>query len=64
MNLFNIRRTFKDKQTKGWPEIYVLVDLHGTIIPGGKSTSDKNDYLEFYPVAKEVLQLSSGRVRR
>ncbi len=61
MNLFNIKRTFSDKQTKGWPEIYVLVDLHGTIIPGGKDPTDKNDYLEFYPVAQEVMQWFSNR---
>lgn len=49
------------KKSKGWPEIYMLVDLHGTIIPGGKSSSDLNDYMEFYPVAKEVLQWVSER---
>jgi hypothetical protein len=38
-----------------------LIDLHGTIIPGGKSTTDQNDYQEFYPDAKEVLQWATGR---
>jgi hypothetical protein len=61
MNLFNVKRTFEMKKAKGWPEIYVLVDLHGTIIPGGKHSADQNDYLEFYPVAQEVLQWFSNR---
>jgi len=61
MNLFNIARTFKMKETKGWPEVYWCIDLHGTIIPSGHSSTDKNDYLTFYPHAKEVLQWLTGR---
>lgn len=61
MNLFNIKRTFAQKQTKGWAEIYILVDLHGTIIPSGRTTSDQEDQLEFYAGAKEVLQWISNR---
>lgn len=61
MNLFNIKKSFEMKKAKGWPEIYLLVDLHGTIIPGGRSTTDKEDMLEFYYGAGEVLQWFSKR---
>jgi hypothetical protein len=61
MNLFNIKKTFEMKKVKGWPEVYFCIDLHGTIIPSGKSSDDKTDYLEFYPGAKEVLQTLSNR---
>jgi hypothetical protein len=61
MNLFNIARTFKMKETKGWPEIYWCIDLHGTIIPSGKSSDDQADYMKMYPNAKEVLQWLNTR---
>lgn len=61
MNLFNIRRSFEMKKAKKWPEIYLCVDLHGTIIPSGHNSEDKNDYLTFYPGAKEVLQWFTKR---
>lgn len=44
------------KEAKGWPEIYFCIDLHGTIVPGGKSSDDKTDSDTFYPDAREVLQ--------
>lgn len=49
------------KRLKGWSEIYILIDLHGTIIPGGRSTVDLEDKLEFFEGAKEVLQFFSNR---
>lgn len=61
MNLFNIRRTFEMKKVKGWPEVYFCIDLHGTIIPSGKSSDDMTDATTFYPDAKEVLQNLSRR---
>lgn len=61
MNLFNIAKSFEMKAAKGWPEIYLCVDLHGTIIPSGRTTHDKEDKLEFYPGAQEVLQWFSSR---
>jgi hypothetical protein len=61
MNLFNIERSFRMKKERGWPELYICCDLHGTIIPSGKSSKDLNDYMEFYPYAKEVLQWFSNR---
>lgn len=61
MNLFNIRKTFELKEVRGWPEVYFCIDLHGTIIPSGKSPNDSEDVLEFYPDAREVLQLLTKR---
>jgi len=49
------------KKAKGWPEIYVCIDLHGTIIPSGRNSEDGKDYLSFYEGAKEVLQWFSRR---
>lgn len=61
MNVFNIAKTFKMKYEKGWPEVYFCIDLHGTIIPSGKTPDDKTDDKYFYPHAKEVLQWLSQR---
>lgn len=61
MNVFNIQKTFELKSKRNWPEIYICIDLHGTIIPSGKSTDDVGDELVFYPDAKEVLQWMSKR---
>jgi hypothetical protein len=61
MNVFNIQKTFELKEQRKWPEIYICIDLHGTIIPNGKSTSDISDELVFYPDAKEVLQWMTKR---
>lgn len=61
MNVFNIARTFKMKRTSGWPEVYFCIDLHGTIIPSGKTSADKTDALVFYPDSKEVLQWLTNR---
>jgi hypothetical protein len=61
MNIFNIRKTFEMKKERGWPEVYFCIDLHGTIIPSGKTSKDKTEKLVFYPYAKEVLQWMSRR---
>jgi len=61
MNIFNIESTFVMKKERGWNTIYVMVDLHGTIIPSGKTVNDIEDQTEFYPHAKEVLQRLSIR---
>ncbi len=62
MNLFNIKKTFEMKAANRWPEVYFCIDLHGTIIPSGKSSNDKTDHLELYPHAKEVLQWMTNRL--
>ena len=61
MNVFNIKKTFEMKKVKGWPEVYFCIDLHGTIIPSGKNTTDKYEDLQFYPGAREVLQYLTSR---
>lgn len=61
MNLFNVERSFKMKSEHRWPEVYFCIDLHGTIIPSGKSSSDNKDNLKFYPHAKDVLRWMNSR---
>ena len=61
MNVFNIQNTFEMKAQRNWPEIYICIDLHGTIIPNGKSVDDVSDEFVFYPDAKEVLQWMTNR---
>ena len=57
MNIFNIKRSFKQKKERGWDKLWWFIDLHDTICKG--------DYLlnggeiTFYKGAKKVLQLSS-----
>lgn len=56
----NIIKTFNNAferaKAKNWDYIYILVDVHGTIfVP---SYLNKENY-EFYPYAKEALQLLS-----
>ena len=47
---------FKRAQEKRWDYIYILIDVHGTIFT--PSYLNKEKY-EFYPYAKEALQLLS-----
>ena len=47
---------FKRAQEKNWDYIYVLVDVHGTIFTPSYLKEEK---YEFYPYAKEALQLLS-----
>ena len=47
---------FKRAKAKHWDYIYILVDVHGTIFT--PSYLNKEKY-EFYPYAKEALQLLS-----
>lgn len=54
-----IKRTFEVSFKKEWYETYWTFDIHGTIF---KPTYNTNDlYKEFYPYAKEALQLISDR---
>ena len=45
---------FKRAQEKYWDYIYILIDVHGTIFKPSYLNEEK---YEFYPYAKEVLQL-------
>lgn len=58
MNLFNIENAFKIAKEREWDKTYWAVDIHGTMLkPDYKKDSDK----EFYPLAKETLQILSAR---
>lgn len=54
-----IKKMFKHAEEKQWFETYWLLDIHGTIsIPDYRKTV-KN--IQYYPYAKETLQLMSER---
>lgn len=44
---------FQRATDKNWDYIYVMIDVHGTILKPSYNTKEK---YEFYPYAKEVLQ--------
>lgn len=48
---------FEKMRINGWDCIYILVDLHGTICKPNYNP----DVLEFYPYAKETLQILTQR---
>ena len=53
-----IERAFKRAKEQGWNKIYILVDIHGTILEPSYSTDES--YL-WYPYAKETLKYLSKR---
>lgn len=57
MNICNIKKTFEDYRSKGWDRIFVLVDVHGTLIPSG----EHENFSFICQTAKEVLQWMSRR---
>ena len=60
MNTNHIRREFESKVERGWEFVYIMVDLHNTIIAGTKDHS--KIILEFTSnECKEVLQWFSKR---
>lgn len=48
---------FNKMKTRKWDWIYVVVDIHDTIIKGDYN----NETFDYYPYAKEVLQILSKR---
>ncbi len=54
MNLFNIERAFKNRAAKGNPKVFILIDLHHTVIEGKYNRF--NEGASIYPGALEVLQ--------
>ena len=56
----NIIKSFEDafgrSKAKNWDRVYVMVDLHGTIF---KPCYHNEEKFEYYPWAKETLQLMS-----
>jgi hypothetical protein len=59
MNIFNIEKAFQKKKVRGYEKIYIAIDLHDVIIEG--KFSRLNEGREFYPLAKEILQLWTAR---
>ena len=49
---------FHRKQEKDWEKIYVIVDIHDTIIT---ACYDAEETYHYFPLAKEVLQVLSVR---
>ena len=59
MNIINVfENAFMRMSEKQWDCIYILIDLHGTIFTPAYNSEEK---YEFYPYAKETLQLLSKR---
>lgn len=53
-----IENCFRLAKVKGWDKTYWAIDIHGTIL---KPTYNHKISTEFYPYAKEALQLLSKR---
>lgn len=51
-------KLFQLKKEKGWKYLYFMIDIHNTVI---KPTYDKSLDFEFFPYAKECLQMLSKR---
>lgn len=49
---------FKRKIEKNWEKIYVVVDIHDTIV---RACYEDEETYDYYPIAKEALQLMSAR---
>ena len=51
-------KLFQLKKEKGWKYLYFMIDIHNTVI---KPTYSKSLDFEFFPYAKECLQMLSKR---
>ena len=49
---------FNRKKEKNWEKIYVVVDIHDTILRASYENEETYDY---YPYAREALQLMTSR---
>ena len=49
---------FNRKKEKNWEKIYVVVDIHDTILRASYENEETYDY---YPYAREALQLMTNR---
>ncbi len=49
---------FERKIEKGWDKIFVVVDIHDTII---RACYEEEEHYEYFPMAKEALQALSDR---
>lgn len=61
MNICNIRKTFELASVRNWDTFYVMVDLHGVIIPGNRKrknvlsfiSSDCIEVLQWFTIRKD-----------
>ena len=51
---------FNRKKAKNWEKIYVLVDIHDTIL---RACYENEETYNYYPYAKEALHIRGGRGR-
>lgn len=59
MNLIQaFESAYQQKAKRGWDCIYAAVDIHGTIF---KPTYSPEENYDYYPFAKEALQMMSRR---
>lgn len=57
MNIVDVfENTYERMHTKNWDRLYILVDIHGTVF---KPSYHNEEKFEFYPSAKECLQMFS-----
>ena len=49
---------FQRKHEKGWQKIYVVVDIHDTIL---RACYDREETYDYMPHAKPALQLMTNR---
>jgi len=54
-----INKAFDIKEQRGWDRLYFAVDLHGTVFHS--THSNDGITVDFYPLAKEVLQMLAKR---
>lgn len=55
MGLINyIQKLFSEKDGKGYEYIYIMIDVHNTIL---KPSFEKEETFEYFPFAKETLQM-------
>lgn len=55
-----IDREYQNMDDRGWDRIFLMFDLHGTIIKPNRTVG--NTDIVYYPFAKETLQLISDRI--
>lgn len=52
-----INKLFEEKKEMGYDTLYIMVDIHNTIL---KPSFDKKETFEYFPYAKETLQMLSA----
>jgi len=57
--LKSLVREYENMEKRGWDRIFLMFDLHGTVIVPNREVG--NTEIVYYPYAKETLQLISNR---